>query len=76
MNAHGELSEFGLWLRDRKNRRIIPHRLEQCGYVPVRNPTATDGLWKIEGRRQAVYAKATLAIRDQILAASELAKRN
>jgi len=76
LNAHGELSEFGLWLRDRKNRRIIPHRLEQCGYVPVRNPTATDGLWKIEGRRQAVYAKATLAIRDQILAASELAKRN
>jgi hypothetical protein len=31
-------SEFALWLGDRKNARRIPHRLEACGYVPVRNP--------------------------------------
>jgi len=43
-------SEFGEWLRDRKNARRIPHRFEECGYVPVRNPDATDGLWKIGGR--------------------------
>src|SRR5262249_12047806 len=24
-------------LNDRKNRRTIPHRMEKCGYVPVRN---------------------------------------
>src|SRR5262249_28851578 len=30
--------DFAEWLGDRKNRRIIPHRFEACGYVPVRNP--------------------------------------
>ena len=38
------------WISDRKNRRAIPHRLEQCGYVPVRNDAAEDGLWKINER--------------------------
>ena len=47
----GDISE---WLMARKNRRSIPHRLERCGYVPVRNPNAKDGLWKINGARQAV----------------------
>jgi hypothetical protein len=63
---------FADWLGDRKNRRIIPHRLEQCRYVPVRNPDADDGLWKIGGRRKAVYAKATIPLRDQIAAAQML----
>jgi hypothetical protein len=63
---------FAGWLGDRKHRRIIPHRLEQCGYVPVRNPDADDGLWKIGGRRKAVYAKATLPLRDQIAATQNL----
>jgi hypothetical protein len=57
------------WLTDRKQRRTIPYRLEQCGYVPVRNPTASDGLWKITGKRQAIYAKADLALREQLKAA-------
>ena len=60
------------WLADRKNRRTIPYRLEQCGYVPVRNPAANDGLWKISGKRQAVYAKASLPLRQQIDAARRL----
>jgi hypothetical protein len=59
------LSEF---LGDRKNSRQIPHRLEACGYVPLRNPAAEDGLWKVEGRRQAIYAKANLTLQDQHLA--------
>jgi hypothetical protein len=28
------------WLKERKNRRIIPHRFETVGYVPVRNKDA------------------------------------
>ncbi len=28
------------WIKDRKNRRMIPYRLEKCGYVPVRNDAA------------------------------------
>jgi hypothetical protein len=62
-------SEFAEWLQDRRNRRMIPHRLEVCGYVAVQNPDANDGLWKISGRRQVVYVKASLAPRDQIAAA-------
>ena len=65
---------FGEWLRDRKNRRQIPHRFEQCGYAPVRNDAApTDGLWKIKGKRQAIYASTLLSRRDQLAAAGELA---
>jgi len=63
------------WLGDRKNRRIIPHRLEQCRYVPIRNPDAEDGHWKVNGRRQAVYARDNLTLREQIIAARELTRR-
>ena len=63
---------FADWLRDRKNRRKIPHRFEEAGYVPVRNPDATDGLWKVTGKRQAVYAKRDLSLRDQIEAAARV----
>jgi hypothetical protein len=64
--------DFETWIRDRKNRRAIPHRLEQCGYVPVRNDAAKDGLWKINQARQVVYARDDLSIRDRIKAAQAL----
>jgi hypothetical protein len=68
----GAGGDFADWLTDRKNRRIIPHRLEACDYVPVRNPAATDGLWKVHGRRQVVYAKVGLPLRDRLSAAQNL----
>jgi Family of unknown function (DUF5906) len=68
-------AEFGVWLGDRKNRRAIPHRMEQVGYVPIRNGTAKDGLWKIGNRRQAVYARVELSLRDQHAAATSLVAR-
>ena len=64
--------DFADWLKDRKNRRVIPHRLEACDYVAVRNTDAKDGLWKIDGKRQVIYAKITLSIADQIKAARAL----
>jgi hypothetical protein len=64
--------EFFEWLCDRKNRRVILFRLEACGYATVRNPDAKDGAWKIQSERQTVYAKSTLAFRDQITAARRL----
>jgi hypothetical protein len=64
--------EFGDWLVDRKNRRIIPHRLATSGYVPVRNDSAKDGLWVIDNKRKAVYAQVQLAKSEQIMAAYEL----
>jgi len=60
------------WLQDHKNRRAIPHRMESCGYVPVRNDAAKDGLWKINNARQAIYAKGELSFQDQLKAASSL----
>jgi hypothetical protein len=64
--------DFAYWLRDRKNRRVIPHRLEKCGYTPVRNPIAQDGLWKVQNKRQAVYVKMELSVPNQIAAARKL----
>jgi hypothetical protein len=61
------------WLLDRRNRRSIPHRLERCGYTAVRNPDAGDGLWQIQGRRQSIYGRSTLMLRDQIAVARALA---
>ena len=58
--------------QERKNRRIIPHRLEKVGYVPARNDTAQDGLWKINGARQVVYAKSALSVRDRFKAVEAL----
>jgi hypothetical protein len=63
------------WICDRRNRRAIPHRLEQCGYVPVRNTTQKQGLWIINGKRYAIYAKSELSISLQIKAATELQKQ-
>jgi hypothetical protein len=65
-------TETADWLMDRRNRRAIPHRMERCGYAPVRNPDAGDGRWKLQDKRQVVYAKARLSLRDQIAAVRKL----
>jgi hypothetical protein len=65
---------FYTFFTDRKNRRVIPHRLEKCGYVSVRNDTAKDGLWVIDGARQVNYADAKLLAREQHAAAVKLQK--
>jgi hypothetical protein len=48
--------------------------MEAVGYVPVRNPDAKDGLWRICDRRQVVYSKMDLTVAEQIDAAQEWAK--
>jgi hypothetical protein len=68
--AHGDLFE---WLKDRKNRRVIPHKFEACGYAPVRNSDAKDGLWVIGGKRQTVYGRLDLSLSDRVKAAQKLA---
>jgi hypothetical protein len=66
--------EFSLWISDRKNRRVIPHRLEKCGYVPVRNDAAKDGYWKIRETRVAVYARKALSGKERLRAAADLCR--
>jgi hypothetical protein len=63
---------FAEWLRDRKNRRSIPHRFEDCGYVVVSNPHDTEGRWKIDGVRHTIYGKTSLTERDRLAAAFKL----
>lgn len=63
------------WLKDRKNRRLVLHRLEKCDYEPFRNPDAVDGLWKIGHDRQVVYVQKELTVRERMEAARELAKK-
>jgi hypothetical protein len=65
--------ETETYLRDRRNRRSLPYRMERCGYVPIRHETSDRGFWKIDGVRQVVYAKAALSIRDRFAAAKRLA---
>jgi hypothetical protein len=65
----GSESTLGQWLCDIKNRRVIPHRFEQCGYVQVRNDDADDGLFVIRRRRQVVYGRCDLTIGDRLAAA-------
>jgi hypothetical protein len=69
-NPHRD--SFAHWLNDRKNRRQIPHRFENCGYTPVRNDAAKDGLWKVDGARQVIYALATRSLHDRVAAARQL----
>ena len=61
------------WLSDAKHRRSIPHRLERCSYMQVHNENAKDGLWKINGKRQAIYAKSSLSLKERFEAAKSVA---
>jgi hypothetical protein len=67
---------FGEWLIDRKNRTRIPHRMEANDYVPVRNDARGDGRWRVDGKRETIYALKTLTLREQQLAAKERMERD
>jgi Family of unknown function (DUF5906) len=64
--------DFIDWLKDRRNRRNIAHRFEACGYVPVRNPDADDGLWAVRRRRMVLYGRADRTLAERITAARQL----
>ena len=66
---------FKSWLQDRRNSRQIGHRMVEAGYEPVRNSAAKDGLWVIEGKRQAIYARSNLTVRERQSAAAEFCER-
>ena len=65
---------FREWLQDRRNARQIPHRIEGVGYTAVRNDAAQSGLWVVGGKRQVIYARRELTIRDRMAAATALCK--
>jgi hypothetical protein len=68
--------EFNEWLEDRRNARQIHHRLGECGYVVVRCQDRKDGLWRVDGKRQTIYANAQLSARDRQAAAMAFVKES
>ena len=67
--AVGAIAE---WLSERRSRRALPHRLEHCGYVAIKNPDAKDGIWKLKGVRQCIYGRASLPTERRVAAARKL----
>lgn len=66
-------ADFQTWLSDRKNSVCIGYRMDTCGYLPVRNPADTrDGQWKVNGKRQTVYAKSNMSTPARIAAVHRL----
>ena len=62
------------WLADRKNRRVMRHRLESVGYVLVPNPSSDDRLWKINGKRQAIYGRKDIPLKERLFCAGKQGK--
>jgi len=73
--AAGFNTDFQNWLRDPKNRRQLPHKMGNAGYMPVPNNDAKDRLWKISGKRQAIYGRKELTERDRLVAAARLCRQ-
>jgi hypothetical protein len=65
--------EFFHYLRDRKHARAIPHRMGECGYVPLYNETQ-NGRWKVGAKKHVVYVKAELTLRQRHEAVKALTK--
>jgi hypothetical protein len=66
--------DFREWLEDRKNRRLIAHRLEDCGYTAIHNPDRQDGLWKVLNKPKVIYGRADRSQKERLQAAQELIK--
>lgn len=63
---------LAMWLKTRKNRRLILDRLHKVGCCRVDNPDSAQGLWQIQGQRQTVYAPCRLSKSERIDAARRL----
>jgi hypothetical protein len=69
-------SDLSEWLLNRKNRRALPHRLENCHYTSVDNPTNKDDVRRVKGERQVIYARTALSPEKRVIAARERAERS
>lgn len=76
MISNASEEDFRDWMNDSRNRRQIPNRFEEAGYVKVRNPDAKDGMWKILGKRVVVYGQKKLSEQSRISAARQLISNN
>jgi hypothetical protein len=51
--------------RDAKAQYKLAKQLEECGFVRVDNLHSKQGLWRIDGKRQNIYARATMSFADR-----------
>jgi hypothetical protein len=65
-------ASFTEWLNERRNARLANHRLDTCGYQPLRNRDAKDGRWKIADRRQVIFMRADLSFNEAMIAAKRI----
>jgi hypothetical protein len=72
-NDPGEGSLY-MWLKNRANLKLIHHRFDACGYVPVRNNDRADGLWLIGGVRKSVYGLMSVELPKRVAAAKALSE--
>lgn len=56
------------YLLDTRQRRTIPHRMNECGYVRFDNPNAPSGRWKFKGVSVTVYQRTDTAPLDALTA--------
>lgn len=55
-----EWHELVATLTNTGGRRKVPHMFERAGYLQVANADAKDKLWKIGGKRLAIYTRSSL----------------
>jgi hypothetical protein len=72
LRQQGPPPDLEEWLKDRRNRRVIPKHMETAGYSYVHNPDSGNGLWRVAGPKQAVYARTELTVQKRIAAARDL----
>ena len=71
-----DYGDFYQWITDRKNRRLVPHRMGKCGYAPIRNEhDKHDGQWLIGGKRKVIYGATRLPFAERVKAAQALVEQ-
>lgn len=69
----GADGDLALYLRERKNRKAVSHKIHAAGYEVIRNDTVKDGMWVIKGARKVIYASNSLTVAERHKAATRLA---
>jgi hypothetical protein len=72
LSLHTHNDDLRVWMNDRKTRHLLGKRMVDCDYEPVTNPDTKDGLWKVGGKRQTVYARKSLNPSEQFTAAARI----
>lgn len=68
----GDFPDLLAFLQDRRARKKLKGRMEANGYTVVPNDSTKDKLWKIQDKRQQVYALSSLSPSDRLKAVMDM----